>query len=177
MIELRPTNDIYSIISGAFKKDTQLYMLYHYESPTSYDEAVDFSCAYNKIDVPKNAIFYTVYYYHLIVGFVTILDDCIWDFHISKQHRSDTVMDESWEAIHAVMPQEFCVRLYQGNYRDINWLLTEKGGGPYKLEKNKPGYYTAESDSMAYKGQEHTYFREYSQIILKFNKTNIGNNI
>jgi len=66
------------------------------------------------------------------------------------------------------MPDIFHIRLYERNYRDINWLITEKGAIPYKFDRTPVGYYKAILDLPVEGEKEYTYNRELSQILLKF---------
>lgn len=170
MIKIERTDKVYDTISEVFKKDTKLYMLYHYESPTNHAEATEYNAMHNTVYAPKETVFYSVSYFGRIIGFVSILNECIWDFHISFQYRCQDSLDAMWDKVKGIMPSNFYIRLYERNYRDINWLITEKGAVPYKFDRTPVGYYKAILDLPVQGEKEYTYDRELSQILLKFEK-------
>ena len=49
MIKIERTDKVYDTISEVFKKDTKLYMLYHYESPTNHTEATEYNAMHNTV--------------------------------------------------------------------------------------------------------------------------------
>lgn len=185
MVNVEKTGDICGTIEEVFVNDAYYVTLYHYESPTDYEEAADFTSRYISMDTPKDRAFYKVTTHEksrkkgsfgeiiqVVIGFFCVTKDTVWDMYINKRYRSDSVMDNIWEYICSIMPDNFNIRLFEGNFRDINWLIRSYGAKPANFDKLPSNYY--KSTAPAVEGgmtHEHVFCRNLSQIILNFTKS------
>lgn len=171
MIELIETEDFHDTIEACFRGDRHMYMTYHYESPTNHEESSAFSAAYVQDMHFRGAQFYAIVHKNGIVsemvGYACVLTNCIWDYYVRPGFDG---RDEAWSAISSVMPDEFHIRLYDGNYRDINWLIQSKGAKPFTIDKRMFGYYSGMPEKYIKTREPQAFCRELSQIILNFTK-------
>jgi hypothetical protein len=173
MLELIETEAFHDTIETCFKGDRYLYMSYHYESPASFDEAASFSAVYARDMSFRGGVFYAMVKRSEttseVVGFACILNNCIWDFYVRAKHRD--LIDQAWTVVREKMPEEFHIRLYDSNFRDINWLIQTKGAKPFSMDKRLFGCRSDIPNRYIKTGERQVYHLELSQIILNFTKT------
>jgi hypothetical protein len=174
------TADLYEVVSRVMEEDDDLFARYHYESPTSYEEATSHTCHYIAFDTPTDAEFLSIEYNGELVGFFCSSGDTVWDFAVKQRFRGSVEsMKNVWGTMFARMSGPISIRLCERNHRDINFLLRHMGATALDFNslKRKMDYAYMMQEG-AIKGKEkHVFFLPLSQIILKFeHKENDGDN-
>lgn len=170
MIQLTETEDIFETVSSVFIGDYDLAARFHYVSPSSCKttECAEFTTQYILSSIPKKAVFYSVTSDNNKIGYCCIDDTQLWDMGISEEFRNNNDITPVWNAISEKIGGSFLIRLYENNYRDINWLIKKKIAVPLSIEHlpNNIWHWHGIRDSK----EPHSYYIPLSQILLKFNK-------
>jgi len=170
-MHLKESEEIYGVVAEVFKDDYHLLTKYHYDSPTTFEEASIHTTLYIVKDTPKDCWFYTIEENGILYGFVCKQQNIIWDIGIKKEYREDKLLLERiWVTIFGNNQEKQIIRLYERNHRDINFLMRFMGAKPTEFEQ-----YERKLDYMelipegAVKGvQKHVFFVPLSQILLTF---------
>jgi len=169
MIHLEEDEDIFKTVFDTFLGDSDLAHRFHYVSPSDFrkEECAEFTTSYILNVTPKTSKFYSINKSGEKIGFCCIDGDAVWDFAIKKAHRSDELLTDTWEVIRNVTGGVFMIRLYECNFREINWLLKNKKAVPVSLDKvpRSIWYWNGLKDGIR---QEQTFYTPLSQILLKF---------
>lgn len=169
MIHLEEDEDIFKTVFDTFMGDSDLAHRFHYVSPSDFrkEECAEFTTSYILNDTPKTSKFYSIIKSGEKIGFCCIDGDAVWDFAIHKSHRSDQLLFDVWDAISASIGGTFIVRLYECNFREINWLLKNNKAVPVSLDKvpRSIWYWNGLKDGIK---DENTFYTPLSQILLKF---------
>lgn len=162
MFRLEETEDVYKCISDTIHGDYELMMKYHYDSPTTYEDAVTHSSKYVLLDVPNDAIFYAIYRNDVFYGYVVIQGSTIWDIAVKNVYRSELVL--LWTFLFELIKSDVTIRLYERNHRDINLLITTKLAKPVEFDRyiKKNGYDMTFSDG----NEKQIIYLPLSQILL-----------
>lgn len=180
MMELVETEDILETVLEVTKGDHDLCARFHYASPSDHktSECAEFTTKYILEETPPDAKFYRIERVmnnrkRILVGYVCMDHDCVWDFGVKLGFRNTPgCLERVWRAISKNAYLGYTVRLYDSNYRDINWLLKNGWAKPIAYEESPKGiwHWHGPKDgghNSSLKGA-HTFYTPLSQILLNF---------
>lgn len=167
---LEETEDVYNTISSVFEKDINLFMKYHYESPTNHKEAVEYSALYILKDVPVDTKFLAIYLNEILFGYIALEYNNIWDISFCSSKRDEATINEFYKYLFGSILSEGTIRLYERNHRDINTLLKYGHAKPVCFDRyiKKNGYEELIQEGAIKNKEKQIIFVPLSQIILQF---------
>jgi len=167
---LEETEDIYATIKEVFFGDANLFLKYHYESPTDHKEAIEYSSLYIMRDVPHETIFYAIYLDELLFGYIALEQNNIWDVAFISKYREGIFINEFYKYLFSVIVKEGTIRLCERNHRDINLLLRSKIARPVCFDKyiGKRDYDELLQEGAIKNKEKQIIFVPLSQILLSF---------
>lgn len=170
MFRIEEPFDIDDIIRQVFLGDSNLLSKYHYESPTDYKEACQYTSLYSIRDVPKETVFYAIYCDNILFGYVMIENNNIWDLAFCIKSRKDDVLILFYKYLFSMLGTGGTIRLYERNHRDINLLIRNGLARAVAFDKyiKKAGYDEQVQDGVMRSIGKQIIFVPLSQIILQF---------
>ena len=168
--QLKETEDVYATIKDVFRGDSNLFLKYHYESPTNHKEALDYSALYIMQDVPNETIFYSIYLDRILFGYIALHQNNIWDLAFCVKYRDSIYINEFYKYLFNSIAIGGTIRLYERNHRDINILLKQGYARPVCFDKyiKKSGYEELIQEGAIKNKEKQIIFVPLSQIILQF---------
>jgi hypothetical protein len=167
---LEESFDIDETIKEVFLGDVNLFLKYHYESPTDHAEASQYTSLYTIRDVPRETVFYSIYLDDILFGYIAFEHNNIWDIAFSIKYREGDYINKFYNYFFREVLQEGTIRLCERNHRDINLLLKSKLARPVAFDRyiGKRDYTELAQEGAVKNKEKHILYIPLSQIILSF---------